>query len=359
MGQNLSGCAGIGRTTEGTKKPPPLTRRLSVTGSLVDTKGGRDLTISSYSDDRLSAEEREAQGSFRCGVRTRKGMVPDNPGKVNQDRFIVKWGVSNLSNAVVHVFGAFDGHGPYGQDVSDFVARELPAFLSNEVGLVAAPRHAIKAAVLKLTQKLKSKLRKTCTFSGTTAVFGVLIGDKLFTANIGDSRCILATQNGSRGSLKVCALSRDHKPDEPDEKTRILRAGGRVHPFKGYYGEDAGPHRVWLATRDLPGLAMSRSIGDDLAHSVGVSAVPEIKERTLYSPDRFLVYATDGVWDFLSNSQVAKICQKHAPDMDAAAKAIVELSAKLWQKNEAIVDDITCVAVQLAIPEKKTEEAKR
>ena len=35
-----------------------------------------------------------------------------------------------------------------------------------------------------------------------------------------------------------------------------------------------GPHRVWLKHENYPGLAMSRSIGDACAHSVGVSALP-------------------------------------------------------------------------------------
>lgn len=37
-----------------------------------------------------------------------------------------------------------------------------------------------------------------------------------------------------------------------------------------------GPMRVWLKTENVPGLAMSRSIGDFVAASVGVSAEPGI-----------------------------------------------------------------------------------
>lgn len=42
-------------------------------------------------------------------------------------------------------------------------------------------------------------------------------------------------------------------------------------------GEPIGSHRVWLANMMLPGLAMSRSIGDDVAATVGVHAIPEIR----------------------------------------------------------------------------------
>lgn len=49
---------------------------------------------------------------------------------------------------------------------------------------------------------------------------------------------------------------------------------GRIESYKGRYGENVGPARVWLKNEQYPGLAMSRSIGDACAHSVGVSALP-------------------------------------------------------------------------------------
>lgn len=52
---------------------------------------------------------------------------------------------------------------------------------------------------------------------------------------------------------------------------------------------------------------MSRSMGDKVAHSVGVSAEPEVLEFTLGLDDKFLVLASDGVWEFLSNEDVAQI----------------------------------------------------
>jgi len=64
---------------------------------------------------------------------------------------------------------------------------------------------------------------------------------------------------------------------------------------------------VWLQNEELPGLAMSRSMGDKVAHSVGVSAEPETLEFTLSQDDKFLVIASDGVWEFLSNEDVAQI----------------------------------------------------
>ena len=55
---------------------------------------------------------------------------------------------------------------------------------------------------------------------------------------------------------------------------RIESMNGRIESYKGRYGENVGPARVWLKHEQYPGLAMSRSIGDACAHSVGVSALP-------------------------------------------------------------------------------------
>lgn len=41
-----------------------------------------------------------------------------------------------------------------------------------------------------------------------------------------------------------------------------------------FNGDPIGPQRVWLKTENIPGLAMSRSVGDKVAHSVGVSSDP-------------------------------------------------------------------------------------
>ena len=78
------------------------------------------------------------------------------------------------------------------------------------------------------------------------------------------------------------SLSVDHKPDRADEFQRIMQSDGRVDPFREENGEPVGPARVWLKTQNIPGLAMSRSIGDLVAGSVGVIPEPEFFELVLH-----------------------------------------------------------------------------
>jgi len=55
---------------------------------------------------------------------------------------------------------------------------------------------------------------------------------------------------------------------------------------------------------EAPGLAMSRSLGDKSGREVGVISDPEIFEIILKEEDKFIVIASDGVWEFLSNAEV-------------------------------------------------------
>ena len=73
---------------------------------------------------------------------------------------------------------------------------------------------------------------------------------------------------------------------------------------------------------------MSRSIGDCIAHSVGCSCEPELTYTLLTPEDKIILLASDGIWEFLTNQQVASIVlpffAKDAPE--AAANALVSVA---------------------------------
>lgn len=125
-------------------------------------------------------------------------------------------------------------------------------------------------------------------------------------ANVGDSRGILIKQDLKNSeAFSVVALSRDHKPSDTDEAERIVNCGGRIDTYRDNKGNKVGPERVWLLNEDIPGLAMSRSFGDTVAGRVGVTAIPEQTEFTLGPEDKVIVLASDGVWEFMENEEVA------------------------------------------------------
>ena len=127
-------------------------------------------------------------------------------------------------------------------------------------------------------------------------------------------------------------LSRDHKADEADEEARILQNGGRVQPYRDMQGNQLGPLRVWHLNEDIPGLAMTRSFGDQAAAQVGVIAKPELLEMNLMEGDQFIILASDGVWEFITNEEAIQIIMPHYKNNSAekAAEAIIKESIKRW-----------------------------
>jgi serine/threonine protein phosphatase PrpC len=88
-----------------------------------------------------------------------------------------------------------------------------------------------------------------------------------------------------------------------------------------------------------------------MAARVGVNAIPEIKEFSLTPEDKIMVLASDGVWEFLQNQDVANIVypfylQKNA---EGAAENLVRAAFKRWKREESVIDDITCIIVFLDV----------
>uniref|UniRef100_A0A0D6R6Y8 PPM-type phosphatase domain-containing protein n=1 Tax=Araucaria cunninghamii TaxID=56994 RepID=A0A0D6R6Y8_ARACU len=184
--------------------------------------------------------------------------------------------------------------------------------------------------------------------SGTTAVTVVKQDQDLVIANVGDSRAILGTMSDD-DSLTAVQLTVDLKPNLPKEAERIRNCRGRVFALE----DEPEVYRVWLPSDDSPGLAMARAFGDFCLKEFGVIADPEITYRHLTSRDRFVVLATDGVWDVLTNQEVVRIVFS-APCREVAAKVVVESAVKAWRRKypTSKVDD--CAAVCLYVDSQST-----
>ena len=142
---------------------------------------------------------------------------------------------------------------------------------------------------------------------------------------MGDSRAVL----GRKGFVRweAVQLTVDHKPDIPSEAARIRSCGGRVSQ-----SGSSGPMRVWMAEKNAPGLAMSRSLGDSMIHSFGVSSDPDIFERNLSENDEFIVIGSDGLFEFLSNQDVVTIVGDHVGDAKAACEELIATSRSRWAR---------------------------
>ena len=87
-------------------------------------------------------------------------------------------------------------------------------------------------------------------------------------------------------------------------------------------------------------------MGDTVAASVGVIAEPEILVRDLGPEEKILIVGSDGLWEFISNTEAVKIASAFS-DPNRAAEHLVKEAQKRWRQREEIVDDTTAVVVYL------------
>lgn len=286
---------------------------------------------------------------------SKKGYIPYDHEKRNQDSVIciesLKTGVRD-DFVVIHFFGVADGHGVVGHVVSQFVTQELPLECERRLKKIKKVQHLtddcisdiLRESILTIAERLDNSDIEI-EHSGTTLCCSLIYDNMIYTANVGDSQAMIVLLSPKK-KRSVIDLNELHKPELEDEKYRIQKYGGVVAKLPDLPFDDAGPFRVWNREMTGPGLAMSRSIGDGEAHDLGVSSVPTIDVRPLNADCKYICWGSDGVFEFLSSTDVAKIILKY-DTIKVMAQKIVNEAVKWWRKMDDVVDDISCVLLKL------------
>ncbi|KAE8676178.1 putative protein phosphatase 2C 8 [Hibiscus syriacus] len=209
-----------------------------------------------------------------------------------EDAVKVELGFMDKGGEKFDFYGVYDGHG--GFRVAEECKERLHKLLveemaeDNKKGSGIDWGTTMERCFEKMDQEV-NKGRLAEEMVGSTAVVAVVGNGRLVVANCGDSRAVL-----SRGGVAT-ALSFDHKPDRADELERVEAAGGRAINWNGY--------------RVLGVLATSRSIGDQYLKPF-VICKPEVTVHELTSRDEFLILATDGLWDVVSNEVACRVARR-------------------------------------------------
>ena len=353
--------------------------------------------------------------TLRYAYLSQRGYYPEDLYKANQDAFKVIEKFDGKDEQLF--LGVFDGHGVDGDSCSYYVRDNIEAELKKQMqkypddfekaykeafvgvnvkmhdqvpldchGLAIALAVALPflcrticrccAVVLPLRRHslpsaAMSRLREQDfddSMSGTTAIGAFFVNTQFTVANIGDSRAVVGEKKGKR--VIAYSLSIDQTPYRLDERERVKAAGAVVMscdqlegivPYHENWGVNLGeeldnggdPPRVWAPGKSFPGCAFTRSIGDSVAESIGVTAEPELLKKELTEDDLFVVLASDGVWEFLTNQSVADMIMKFTDPLDACRSVVAE-SYRLWLQYEVRTDDITMI---LAFVDKDGDEA--
>ena len=290
---------------------------------------------------------------------------------------------NNLQWPNCSFFGLYDGHG--GSKACDFLRDNLHKFIINDKYFPSNPQKAIANGFI-YAEKLFFKNFTGIDNSGSCAIVVLIIENRVYIANVGDSRAILSAKNGT----KFYPLSRDHRPGDEKEYKRILDAGGKIYRTEYEYGNknininntnnrfsnhnknynnnlnnrininnDNKNSSVVGPLRVSPGkLSVSRTIGDIEAkdRKYGgnpnvIISIPEIKYFDNTDKNDFILIFCDGVYEKLKNKDIIDCIwneiknKKFADIHNMAGYSIEKLINKCLMQDSS--DNLTAIMICL------------
>ena len=239
----------------------------------------------------------------------------------------------NLSkeNTSYSLFGIFDGHS--GSEVASFLSTNFAKFLSNELSKIKSTENheednnnyisCIKNTFELIDENIKNN-KNIKDDVGSTGTIIFFYKDKnlskkiLICANVGDSKGYLIKKNN------IIQITKDHDCKDKDEVDRVKKGGGLV--FQG---------------RVFGTLMLTRSFGDKEMKKYGLIATPDYFSEEINEDDLYVVIASDGVWDVISQEDILEM-SKNNMSSEEFSKIIIKTA-----KKKETRDNVSCIVVKL------------
>lgn len=220
----------------------------------------------------------------------------------------------NFANCGWIFAGIYDGHG--GQFAAEYTSKRLHRVFLEKLLAGSSPGKAFIESYETTSEELNNQ------DSGTTAVNFFIRDKEIFTANAGDARALVIGNTGFR------QLTIDHRLANQEERKRVDKKGGHIrypYVYRGYVG-----------------LMPTRTIGDQYFRPVGVIATPSLNECKITEDDLVLLAACDGLFDVMTNEEVAEFAMRFSqPD------SLVEALKHEVLLNRFGTDNLTIITVFL------------
>ncbi|XP_057427028.1 probable protein phosphatase 2C 38 [Lotus japonicus] len=226
--------------------------------------------------------------------------------------------------------GVYDGHG--GAEASQFVSDNLFFNLKRLAGehqgisekVISKAFSATEAGFLSLVKK-QWLSKPHIASTGTCCLVGIICNGMLYVANSGDSRVVLGRVERATRETSAVQLSTEHNVNQETIRDELQSK----HPYDPQIV--VMRHNVWR----VKGLIqVSRSIGDAYLKKAEfnreplpskyrlaetffkpiLSSEPSISSHKLHPDDQFLIFASDGLWEHLSNQEAVNIVTNNSPN---------------------------------------------
>ena len=212
------------------------------------------------------------------------------------------------------LFGIFDGHGGY--DVVQYIKNRLPEIIKTNItknNNYDSIENNLTSSFNKIDEELKFY---DSEHTGSTATILLFQDNMVYCANVGDSTAFIVYDNF------VKKISIDHKCTDPKEEERILVSGGKI-----------------TKNRVMGQLVLSRCLGDLYCKKYGVSNIPDISVNKLDGNVKYVVVASDGIWDVVKENELLQL-SKNRKNAEGFCKDLVKLAIDKDTK-----DNVSCIVI--------------
>ncbi|KAI9590446.1 uncharacterized protein LOC119633922 isoform X1 [Glossina fuscipes] len=359
------------------------------------SSGTNSPVLSSSSSSSSSNVSTQQSLTPSIGVNLRvTGQCSQGGRKYMEDYFSVAYQQSENAKDLEYAFiGIYDGHG--GAEAATFAKEHLMMEIikqklfwsDSDQDILRAIREGYIATHYSMWRE-QEKWPKTAnglpSTAGTTATIAFIRREKIYIGHVGDSGIVLGYQNDHENFWRAKQLTVDHKPESLEERTRIMKSGGKVVVKSGVprvvwnrprNANHRGPIRKKTLIDEIPFLAVARSLGDLWSYNSEndefvVSPDPDVKVIPIDSQTfRCLIFGTDGLWNVVSAQEAVNLVREkevinerlQAQHGDAPnegvqwtnpSKSLVEKALKTWSAKKMRADNTSVVTVILYPPGK-------
>ncbi|XP_075474323.1 putative protein phosphatase 2C 60 [Primulina tabacum] len=262
---------------------------------------------------------------------------------------------SNDSGPYGTFVGIYDGHG--GPETSRFINEHLFQHLKR----FTAEHQTMSAEVIRKAFEATEDgffsvvsrqwpMRPQIAAVGSCCLVGIICSETLYIASLGDSRAVLGRLVKATGEVLAIQLSMEHNASFESVRKELQS----LHP------DDSQivvlRHNVWR----VKGLIqISRSIGDVYLKKAEynreplyakfrlrepfkrpiLSAEPAITVQQLLPHDQFIIFASDGLWEHLTNQEAVDLVQNH-PHNGIARRLVKTALQEAAKKREMRYSDL-------------------
>ncbi|KAK9129389.1 hypothetical protein Sjap_009876 [Stephania japonica] len=251
--------------------------------------------------------------------------------------------------------GVYDGHG--GPETSRYINEHMFYHLkrfaaeqqSMSVDVIKKAFQATEEGFLSVVTKQWS-MKPQIAAVGSCCLVSVVCGGVLYVANVGDSRAVLGSLVKATGEVLPVQLSTEHNAAIESVRQELHA----LHPDDSHIV--VLKHNVWR----VKGLIqVSRSIGDVYLKKAEfnreplyakfrlrepfkrpiLSSEPSISVHKLQPHDQFLILASDGLWEHLSNQEAVDLVHNH-PRNGSARRLVKAALQEAAKKREMRYSDL-------------------